>query len=321
MRSLHILCSLAGLTALLPAQDLRRALVSADAIVVGRQVGKKPHGDSLALHRVQILRNVRGADGHPAVTVIDWPKLSLHNRPTPRQSRLFCLQDASAVATRLGLPSASGPYFKMVGWSGSHPLIGKNLNEDPIVRFAAVLADRENGTSPSVTASALHSMAVNSDRSVRTDITKFLSESGGLRSKLSSVQWAQLVARAAGEVEDIDYKIALAELCAEQRIDGLVDALAVSLGPVTDPRYARCVGRIGKLLHGEGATAKFTDRLRNVGQAQDRKMLLLAMGASNTQSALDALLRMSKKDQAVNAALREHRSKQAREAVVRRKKK
>ena len=25
-------------------------------------------------------------------------------RPTPRQQRLFCLQDASAVATRLGLP-------------------------------------------------------------------------------------------------------------------------------------------------------------------------------------------------------------------------
>ena len=59
---------------------------------------------------------------------------------------------------------------------------------------------------------------------------------------------------------------------------------------------------------------------RNVGQQQDRKMLLLAMGASNTKSALDALLRMSKKDQAVNAALREHRSKQAREAVVRRSK-
>ena len=127
------------------------------------------------------------------------------------------------------------------------------------------------------------------------------------------------MARAAGETEDIDYKIALAELCAAQRLDGLLEALSVSLGPVTDPRYARCVGRIGKVLHGEEATGKLTERLQTAGQEQDRKMLLLAIGATNTKSALDALMRMSSDDDAVTAALREHHSPRAKEAVERRK--
>jgi len=315
MRLIPVICSALALAATTTGQSLRRGLVEADAVFVGRQVGKKPHGDKLNLHRVQILENVRGVDGYQAVTVIDWPKLSLHNRPTPRQSRLFCLQDASAVAQRLGLPATGAPYYKMVGWSGSHPLIGADRNKDPIVRFARTLADSEKGTSPNITAAALASMAISGDAKVRTEVTRYLTERGDLRGKLSGVHWNQLMARATGEVEDIDYKIALATLCGEQRLDGLVDALAVSLGPVTDPRYARCVGRIGKVLHGEQATEVIGKRLRNLGREQDRKMVLMAIGATNTQSALDALMKMNKKDDAVVAALREHRSKQAQAAA------
>ncbi len=315
MRTFPILVSVLGLAAIASGQGLRKGLVRADAVFVGRQVGKKAHSDVVALHRIQIINNVRGVAGQKAITVIDWPKLSLHTRPTPRQSRLFCLQDASVVATRIGLPAAGGPYYKMVGWAGSHPLVGKELNKDPIVRFARVLANGESGTSPEITAATLGTMAINAKAPVRTEIARFLSERSDLRGKLSSVQWTQLVARAAGEVEDIEYKIALAELCAAQRLDGLLEALAVSLGPVTDVRYARCVGRIGKALHGEQATGKLADRLRVVGGEQDRKMLLLAIGATNTKSALDTLLRMNKLDAAVTAALREHRSRRAKEAV------
>jgi hypothetical protein len=95
----------------------------------------------------------------------------------------------------------------------------------------------------------------------------------------------------------------------------------VSLGPVQDPEYARAVGRIGKLLHGEAATARLQERLRMAGQPQDRAALLLAIGATNTESALDALLRMNEagKDPAIEAALREHRSPRAQEAVARRR--
>jgi hypothetical protein len=60
-------------------------------------------------------------------------------------------------------------------------------------------------------------------------------------------------------------------------------------------------------------------RLRTVGQPKDRAMLLLAIGATNTDSALDALLRLDARDEAVEAALREHRSPTAKEAVLKKK--
>ncbi|MGC6486503.1 MAG: hypothetical protein ACON4Z_02575 [Planctomycetota bacterium] len=315
MRSLYLVCAALALAAATTGQDLRRGLASADAVIVGRQVGKTPHGDSLTLHRVQVLEAVRGLEGERAVTVLDWPKLSLHSRPTPRQSRLYCLLDASAVAQRLGLPSRGAPYFKMVSWAGSHPLIGGERDQDPVVRLARLLAAAERGAPPGVTASALAQLAVDGDPRVRSEAARYLTERSDLRGKLAGVHWSRLTARATGEVEDIDYKIALATLCAEQRLGGLVDALAVSLGPVTDPRYARCLGRISKVLHGEQATEVLSRRLRNLGKSEDRRMVLLAIGATETQSALDALLKMDERDADVTAALREHRSKRARDAA------
>ena len=273
------------------------------------------HSETISLHRIQVINEVRGANNRKSITVIDWPKLSLHNRPIPRQSRLYCLQNANASAARIGLPTNGGPYYKMVGWAGSNPLIGKDINTDPVIQFARLLADSEKGTSPSITASKLGVMAISLPSPVRTEIARFLSERTDLRGQLSSFHWTQLIARASGEVEDVDYKIALAELCAAQRIDGLLEALAVSLGPVTDVRYARCVGRIGKLLHGEAATNKLIERLQYAGQKQDRTMLLLAIGATNTESALTALRRMNRSDKAVKAALREHRSPRAKDVI------
>ncbi|MDA7936537.1 hypothetical protein N9B90_01190 [bacterium] len=315
MRTFSILVSVVGLAAIAPSQDLRTGLIRADAVIVGRQVGKTSHSETVNLHRIQVINEVRGANNRKSITVIDWPTLSLHNRPIPRQSRLYCLQDANASAARIGLPASGGPYYKMVGWAGSNPLIGKDLNTDPVIQFARLLADSEKGTSPNVTASKLGVMAISLPSPVRTEIARFLSERTDLRGKLSSFHWTQLIARAAGEIEDVDYKIALAELCAAQRIDGLLEALAVSLGPVTDVRYARCVGRIGKLLHGEAATNKLIERLQYAGQEQDRAMLLLAIGATNTQSALTALLRMNRSDKVVKAALREHQSPRAKDAI------
>ncbi|MEO6595768.1 MAG: hypothetical protein ABIP94_13535 [Planctomycetota bacterium] len=320
MRALSLLCLSLWFCAL-PAQDLRRGLVDANAVVVGRQVGKTVHDEDLVLHRVQVLLDVRGAAGNPSVTVLDWPKLSVHQRPTPRQSRLYCLQDAASTALRLGLPTANGPYYKMVGWAGSNPLVGAELEQDPYVRFARLLAAGEAGAAPIDTASALCALAVQGEPVLRTEAARFLTERPDLQQRLTAVQWSQLVTRASGEIDDVPHKIALAELCAEQRLEGLLDALAVSLGQVKDAEYARTVGRIGKLLHGEGATAKLEERLRLMGQPADRAALLLAIGATNTDSALQTLLRLNRtgKDDAVEAALREHRSPQAREAVAQRK--
>jgi hypothetical protein len=297
------------------AQDLRRGLVAADAVVVAREVHKTASGDELELHKLQVMLDVRGASGAAAVTVLDWPRLSLHQRPTPLQSRLYCLQDASKIAERLGLPASEGPYYKMVGFAGSSPLVGAELATDCVVRFAQMLAASTAGAPPTDTANALVTTVLQGDASVRTEAAKYLTERPDLRAKLLGIQWSQLVTRAAGETDDVPFKIALAELCAEQHLDGVFDALIVGLSEVHDPEYARTVGRIGKMLHGEEAATKITDRLRQAGQASTRATLLLTLGATNTQTALDALLRMDRRDAAVEAALREHRSPRAQEAV------
>ena len=312
MRIVFLVSIAFALAAPASSQSLRRGLVGADAVLVGRQVGKRAHDESLVLHRVQVLEAVRGLSGEPAVTVLDWPKLTRHNRPTPRQSRLYCLQDASAVAQGLGLPGSGAPYFKLVGWPGSHPLVGADRDKDPIVGLARTLAASERGAAPDATAAALAKLAIEGDRKVRSEAARYLAERSDLRGRLSSVHWTRLMARAAGEVDDVDHKIALSMLCGEQRLDGLVEALAVSLGPVTDARYARCVARISKVLHGEQATEVLSRRLRNLARPQDRKMVLMAIGATNTRSALEALKKMDQAEEAVAAALREHRSSKLR---------
>ncbi|MBL8752339.1 MAG: hypothetical protein JNK15_03480 [Planctomycetes bacterium] len=320
MRTPFLFVSVFVTAALLPAQNLRQGLVEADAVVVARQVGKTPHDDDLTLHRLQVVHTVRGAAGATAITVLDWPKLALHQRPTPRQSRLYCLQDASATATRLGLPVANGPYFKMVGWAGANPLVGAEPAADPAVRFATVLAAAEAGASPTDTATTLCAPALGQDPVLRLEATRYLTERPDLRSKLGGLQWSQLLARATGEIDDVAHKTALAELCGEQRLEGVFDTLLVALGPVDDAEFARTVGRIGRALHGEDATERITTRLSRAANQKDKKALLLALGATSTASALDALLRMDKKDAAVEAALREHRSPAAREAVGTKKK-
>ena len=71
MRPILFVCSALALTALAAGQNLRRGLVSADVVMVGRQVGKQAHSDALVLHRVQVVEAVRGLNGERAVTVLD----------------------------------------------------------------------------------------------------------------------------------------------------------------------------------------------------------------------------------------------------------
>jgi hypothetical protein len=309
-------------TTVLPAQDLRRGLLDADLVVVGRQVGRTAHNEHLELHRLQILRDIRGAEGRSAVTILDWPKLALHQRPTLRQTRLYCLQDASAAAERLGLPVAQGPYYKMIGWAGANPLLGADLDQDATVQFAELLARSDAGASPATTAEELFRVATTGTATLRLEATRMLSERGDLRQRLLPPHWSQLVSLATGEADDLAYKTALAELCAEQRLEGLLELLAVGLGQVHDVEYARTVGRIGKVLEGEAATRILHQRLLLQRDPKQRATLLLAIGATNTDSALQLLLQldgMPGGDPAVVAALREHRAPQAREASARRR--
>lgn len=301
-------------------QDLRKGLASADLVVVGRQVGKQAANAQLTLHRLQIVDVVRGGtQGLEAVVVLDWPTLALHQRPSPRQQKLYCLRDATGTAAKAGLPADQGPYYMMVGYSGSNPLIGADLEHDPVLGFARILAAAEAGANPADTAGAICNLALRGDAAVRTEAVMLLSERSTLRSRLTPVQWSELVARATGETEAVPYKIALCELCAEQHIDGLLEALVVSLGAVDDPEFARCVGRIAH-LRGEDGARPLQTRLQTARDDTTRKQVLLALGASNTRAGLQTLLQLRGNigaDAAVDAALREHRSPQAREAVLR----
>lgn len=302
------------------AQDLRRALVDADLVAVARQIGKQAANDDVDLHRLQIVSLVRGGNADlRTVAVIDWPKLSLHNRPQPRQSRLYCLHDATREAQRLGLPAADGPYYRMSGRHGSNPLVGAEDETVPVLAFARALAAAEAGAPPAGSAASLLAMALGTDPVVRLEATRHFSEQPLLRTHVSPLQWNQVLSHASAESEDIAYKIALAELCAEQRVDGTVEALVVGLAAVRDRDYVRTVGRLCAHLRGDDAAAPLLARLQTTADAETRARLLLAIGATQTGPALDALLRLKgdRADAAVDAALREHGSARAQEAALR----
>jgi len=319
-RCAFLVLAIAGSSAVAPAQELRKALANADAVLVGRQVGKEQATAEIVVHRVQVLQAVRGVAGAvTTVNVLDWPGLSLHNRPAPRQSRLYCLQDASKDAALAGLPADRGTYYRMTGWPGSSPMIGADLAVDPVLRLARTLAAAETGTDPAATTAAIADLALCDDRAIRLEATRLLAERPDLRTRLSPLVWSRVLSRTSGEIEDVDYKIALAELCAEQGVDGLVDALVVGLGQVHAPVFARTVGRLAARLRGEDAATPMLDRLRTAMSPDERAALLLAIGATRTQGALNALVNLRATqgaDAALDAALAEHKSRQAREATL-----
>ena len=320
VRLLPLAIAYSLVAATLAAQDLHRGLIEADLVAVGRQVGKEEASPELTVHRVQIVSAIRGVPaGATAVSVLDWPKLSMHNRPQPRQSRLYCLQDAKAAAERAGLPADKGPYFRMVGFDGTHPLIGGDLDADPIVQFARLLAAADTGADATATTAALVDTALNGTPLLRTEAARLLAERPDLRSRIAAVQWSRVLSRVSGEAEDVGYKIALAELCAEQRLPGLAEALVLGASAVQDLDYLRTSGRLTAMLKGEQVTPMILEQIQIARDPRHRQALLLVLGATQTQSALDALLDLRKSmgaDKAVEAALAEHKSRAAREATM-----
>jgi hypothetical protein len=317
MRSVLVL----ALAAAAPAQELRKAITDADVVAVARQVGTKAFSEDVDVHRLQVTFAVRGvAEGATSVAVIDWPNLSLHNRPSPRQTRLYCLHDASREAARIGLPAADGPYYRISGRAGSMPLVGADPRKDPSVRFAQVLSATEAGIEPAATAAQLAEWAVGTDPVVRLEATRHLAEQPLLRARVQPAHWSQLLSRTAGETDDVTYKVALAELCAEQRLPGLVDALVTGLSSVQDATYVRAVGRLTAHALGDGAVTPMLHRLQSTNDAALRAALLSAIGATRTEPALDVLLQLKRTGEpaaAIDAALKEHGSQRARDAVLR----
>lgn len=302
------------------AQELRFAALDADFVAVARQIGAREEGEHLEVHTLQIVRAVRGgpATAPTTVTVIDYTDVRLHFRPTPRQSRLYCLHDATKAAVSLHkLDAAKGPYFTMSQRAGSNPLVGADLDADPTLRFCKLLLQAEGGEHASEVAQSLVDTAMSTHAETRIEAARLLAERPLTAARVAELQWGEMLARTTAETEDVDYKLALFELCATRRMPGLVEAMLVSLDKTRTPQFARAVGRLCVALRGEEAAQPILERLSGNAEPELRATLLLALGATRTEKARDALIRFKQadaSDPSIDAALREHSGKSADEA-------
>ena len=309
-----------ALASLSPAQKLRHGIAAADRVVVGQHVSAKPWGEHLVMHTIQVSETLKG-EATDTVVIVDMPSVSLHTRPVSGETRLYCLHDFTQGAANAGLPEAEGPFYKLSGYLGSAPRLAGDMGKDPHLQLARIVLDWESGVSTQQTAYALVDLALLGAPSVRAEAVAMLSERAILRARLTPMHWGELLAKTAGETTDIEFKISLAHLCAEQRLDGLVDALCMSMREVDEPAYTRVVGRITRSLHGEGSLEALRPHLMT-STNEHRQRLLMALGATSTESALNALLRMRSlgSDPSVDAALREHDSPRAMAALKGKKK-
>ncbi len=313
-----LLCAL--LSPGLAAQQLREAVAAADLVVVATDIGVRPAGPQWFVHRLRVVETLKG-QAAAEISVVELKGVGVHNKPAPAETRLYCLHDNAAAAEKSGLPAGLAPYFKMDGRSGSNPAVAAEWATDAQVTFARLGTEVESGRNPARLADQVVLLALRGPAGLRTEAACLLAERRSLLAAVTTLQWSELVSRAAGELDDIGHKIALAELCAEKRLSGLVESLAISLDQVADERYPRAVGRIAKLLHGEDAAALLVAEMQKPHTADGRGRLVVALGATSTDAALKRLLRLQEtqgQDKWLEAALQVHGSRQALEAAAKR---
>lgn len=304
--------------AALPAQDLRHAVATADLVAVATHVGVRPIGTLHVLHRLRVGSTLAGP-AHAEVSVVQVKGVAWHNQPVPAELRLYCLEDWSRQAEAAGLPPAQGPYFRMKGHPGSNPRVEGDPAEAAVVRLARLVRARVGGAKAGDVLAPLCDLAMRGTKEARTEAVRVLDEDSALREALNRFQLSDLLLRAVGETDDLAYKIALAELCGARRVEGLIDGLCLSMAQMPDPLLARAIGRIARHLHGEQATDQLAPHVLKARNAELRGLFVLALGATETQSALEALLRMHRErpdDPRVAEALRWHGAPQALEAVA-----
>lgn len=302
-----------------PAQELRRGVMAADAVVVGQETDRTPAAD-LVVHHLAVLRALHGTTAE-TVAVLDDPRVSLHERPTPGDVRLYCLRDASDTADRLGLPLNGGPYYRLVGAPGSDPIV-KDPTDDPMIELTQALLQARASAPARTVIDSLLRLIEGPPSPARIEAVQTLTEWARLGDALDPLEISRLVTLAVAETDDVPFKIALCEFAAERRVDGLVDALCPSLADVADPRFAEALGRIARLLHESDAARVLRAHLLRARSDEVKGRLLLALGATSTKEALDILLDWRREHgpgKWIDAALRAHGAKQAIEAVGKKK--
>jgi hypothetical protein len=299
------------------AQELRHAVATADLVAVATDSGVRPLGKDWILHRLQVHNPLKGKS-EDVITVVESKAACLPQRPAPGEKRLYCLQRYDDEAARAGLPADFGPYFRMLGHAGSNPPISTNLEADPFARLVRLVIASEEGLAPGPASQQALALTLQSERQVRLEATGMLTDREILRKALTPVQWSEVLQRAVGETDDIPYKIALSQLCAEHRLAGVVEALCVSVPQVADPTFAPALGRIAKLLHGEKAAELLRPHAQSARRPDIRGRYLMALACTETDAALNALLRFREtlgQDPYLDAALLAHGSKRAVEAA------
>ena len=319
----------AGLwTGFLPAQKLRRAIAGANLVVIAKVIRVIPTKTHV-IHRLRIEELLRGPANRTQIgqlSIVETKRVAQHNKPIPARSMLYCLHDIGVLARNARLPAHLGPYYKMSGYPGSAVVLEKaragEATEDPRVRFARVLIASQKGQSPRRTAEELFAIALRGDKRVRIEAAESLAERAMLGRYLTMIHLSTLLARAAGETDDIPYKIALASICAERKMDALIPSLCVSVEHVGEESFLRALGRFARFIHKENADEALLTHVRRArGKTKDR--LIFALGATSTEGALETLLDMQLRggahSAAVESALRIHGSPRATAAIAKKK--
>lgn len=319
MNKLALLSAAALITSLaLPGQSLRRGIAAADLVVIAKAVRVIPTKTHM-IHRLKVEKVLRGPTGFDAsqgVAVLVTKRVSTHSRPVPAKRMLYCLHDHSHAARKLNLPRTAGTYYKMSGYPGSSTVLTVG---DPRLQLAEILIASQGGQSSRKTAEKLYKIALRGDGRVRREAAKSLAERPALTACLTDLHLAQLLARAAGETDDIAYKIDLAAICAVRKLPATIPTLVVSVEHVGDESFLRALGRFARFIHQEKAATVLASHVQRA-KGTTRSRLILALGATSTEGALEQLLRMKRRGQnatVVDAALRIHGSPRATAAIAR----
>ncbi len=304
----------AACTMALPAQNLRHGIWNADLVVVAQLQGVRPLGNDAFLHTLKPLRTLKG-DPVAQMTIVEDKRISDQPKPVAGKPRIYCLK----FATNVDAPSRFAPYFRMAGFLGDHPLVSEDPEKpNTAEKLTALLIASEQGASPADTCRAIVDLALTGEGAAATEAAQVLRERAVLRGKLDALQKSDLLSRAVGEMKDQQRRIALASLCAELRMRGVIDALCMSLESAPDRDFARCLGRLSKFLHGEEALEILRPHITRARKEAAREHLMLALGATETERALDALLqhkRVHGQSAALDAALRAHGTPRAMAAI------
>ena len=294
------------------AQKLRHGVMDAAAVVVVEPLEVAELDEHRAIHRFRIVETMKGEVGE-TVAVIEHAHVA--DAPSPRGEgrRLLCL----VPDRRNDTPKDGGPFWRATGYAGDAPQLDASAASVELLTLVRALVASERGVDPARTTDALIRLVLSGHGVAQREAAETLRERDALRTRIPRIELDAMLARAVAETTDVDLKITLASLCAEAGIRNAVEALCSALPQCQDERFATALGRIAAHVHGERATAVLLPFLQQA-RGTTRDALLLALGATRTESALAQLLEMRARtgpSPALDAALRSHGSARALEIV------